>query len=229
MLPSGITHVLFDLDGTLADTAPDLGAALNRLLQRHGREPLGMQLIRPAVSLGSAALVELGFHISRDDPCFAGLRNEFLDLYAQCLADETRLFPGVDEVLDQLDQRRLAWGIVTNKLARLTQPVVSALGLWGRARCVVSGDTTGRAKPDPEPLLHACRLMSCAARDAVYVGDARADIEAARRAGMAAVAAGYGYTPPGEDVERWGADAILAKPGDLLPWLGRKIQNRGSE
>jgi phosphoglycolate phosphatase len=220
MLPSGITHVLFDLDGTLADTAPDLGSALNRLLQRHGRPVLDISQIRPTVSLGSIALVELGFHINREDPRFPDLRAEFLDLYSKSLADKTRLFPGAEELLSRLDERRLPWGIVTNKLARLTEPVVSALGLAGRARCVVSGDTTDRPKPDPAPLLYACRLMSCAPADVVYVGDARADIEAARRAGMTAVAARYGYTPPGETVESWGADAILAKPEDLLPWLG---------
>lgn len=218
-MATAITHVLFDLDGTLADTAPDLASALNRQLDRYGRPHLGLDKIRPIVSLGSTALVERAFGIDRSEPRFAHLRQEFIDLYADVLDQKTRLFPEVEELLATLDRLGLPWGIVTNKLARLTGPVVAALGLSKRSGCVVSGDTAERAKPHPDPLLLACRLLDCTPAQAVYVGDARADIDAARRAGMAAVAASYGYTPAGEDPQRWGADAVVARPLELLDWL----------
>jgi phosphoglycolate phosphatase len=221
-----ITHVLFDLDGTLADTAPDLGRALNSVLIEHGREPLPIAAIRPVVSLGGAAMVQLAFGIDPGAPGFAGLRDRFLAQYGAGVARESALFPEIPFLLERLEQAGYRWGIVTNKSRAFTTPLVDALGVAGRAACVVSGDTTPHAKPHPEPLLHACRLMQCEPARAVYIGDAKRDVEAARGAGTATVVAAYGYIPPGENVAEWGADALIHSPGELLPWLGTRGQSR---
>jgi phosphoglycolate phosphatase len=214
-----ITHVLFDLDGTLADTAPDLGRALNSVLLETGREAMPIAAIRPAVSLGGGAMVQLAFGIDADAPEFAALRGRFLEHYAAGVARESRLFPGTTALLDRLDELRYPWGIVTNKSGAFTTPLLEALGVARRAGCIVSGDTTPHAKPHPEPLLHACRLLGCGPGQAVYVGDARRDVEAGRSAGTATVVAAYGYIPANEDAADWGADALIDAPAELLPWL----------
>jgi phosphoglycolate phosphatase len=219
-----ISHVLFDLDGTLADTAPDLGRALNSVLVESGRAPLPLATIRPAVSLGGAAMVQLAFGIDADAPEFGALRARFLEHYSAGVARDTRLFPGIGGLIDRLEQLRYPWGIVTNKSAWLTEPLLDALGIAHRAVCVVSGDTTPNPKPHPEPLLRACRLMGCEPVRAVYVGDAKRDVDAARGAGMATVVAAYGYIPEGENAADWGADALIRSPDELLPWLERAAQ-----
>lgn len=216
-----ITHVLFDLDGTLADTAPDLGRALNSVLMEQGRAPLPIAAIRPAVSLGGAAMVQLAFGIEPGTPEFTGLRDRFLAHYGAGVARESALFPGISPLLDNLEQAGYRWGIVTNKSSAFTAPLVDALGVTKRAACIVSGNTTPHAKPHPEPLLHACRLMGCDPARAVYVGDAKRDVEAARNAGMAVIVAAYGYIPAGENAEDWGADTLIYAPAELLPWLER--------
>ncbi len=217
--PSEIHKVLFDLDGTLADTAPDLASALNALRAEQGAPPLAFEAIRCRVSEGSRALIRLAFGLDNTEAAFEPLRGRFLELYAAHLTRETHLFPGMAEVLDTLDRGGMPWGIVTNKPAWLTEPLIETLGLARRAACVVSGDTTANRKPHPEPLLHAARLWDCPPSQCLYVGDSRCDIEAGRAAGMATLVALFGYIDPADDPGQWGADGTVAHPLDILRWL----------
>lgn len=214
-----IQTVLFDLDGTLADTAPDLACALNTLLKEEGRAPLPFEHIRPVVSHGSPALLRVGFGLIPTDPNYAALRQRLLDHYARDLCRETRLFPGVEELLAELSRRGIAWGVVTNKPAFLTDPLMQLLAPNHPPVCIVSGDTTANKKPHPEPLLHACRLATAQPGACVYVGDAKRDVEAGKQAGMRALVALYGYIDENEAPHTWGADAMIDKPLDILTWL----------
>ncbi len=214
-----IRAVLFDLDGTLADTAPDLGYALNLQLQRHGRAPLPAAVIRPHVSGGARGLLRLGFGLGSDDPGFASMREEYLALYDQHLARDTALFPGVAELLATLEARRIPWGIVTNKPQRFTVPVINALGLARRAACVVSGDSVPRPKPHPDSLLKAAADLGLEPAAALYVGDDERDIQAGRAAGMRVVVAAYGYLGTGSHYDQWGADTSIPGPLELLQFL----------
>lgn len=218
-MPRPITHILFDLDGTLADTAPDLAAALNHVLRQHGKPPLALDAVRPGVSRGGAAMVRLGFGIDEADAAFAAIRDEFLQQYRSALARETVLFPGISELLARLEIGGYGWGVVTNKLSWLTHPLLAALGLAERAQCVVSGDTVSRPKPHPAALLHACRLLDCRPAQVVYVGDARRDIEAGRTAGTSTLIARYGYVDAADHPETWGADGMIDQPLELMAWL----------
>jgi N-acetyl-D-muramate 6-phosphate phosphatase len=211
--------VLFDLDGTLLDTAPDFVLALNALRNAEGLTPLAPAAIRPHVSHGSAALIRAGFGSGLDDKKFEALRLRLLDLYAQVLAQACVPFVGVEEVLVALEARGLPWGIVTNKPGWLTTPLLAALGLGQRAACVISGDSTPRAKPHPEPLLAAASALAIGAADCLYVGDAERDVEAARAAGMAVLIARYGYIGVDDHPERWGADGSITSARDLLAWI----------
>lgn len=211
--------ILFDLDGTLLDTAPDLGATLNTLRGEHKLPPLPAERIRPLVSHGSPALLKLGFGIEPQDSRYAGMRTRLLDIYRGCLNRETRFFPGVEYLLGELDRHTLRWGIVTNKPAALTEPLVAAFHLHTRAACVVSGDSTPRRKPHPDQLLHACTLAGVRPQDASYVGDAERDVQAAHAAGMRAVVALYGYIGAEDRPQSWQADGLLVEPADLLDWL----------
>jgi phosphoglycolate phosphatase len=215
--------VLFDLDGTLLDTAPDMGQALNRLLHEHGRNLLPLATMRPVVSHGTRGLLELGFGITPGHDEFIPLRDRFLTLYNDALASQTTIFPGMAEVLEALEQRVIPWGIVTNKPGWLTEPLLTELELDQRVACVVSGDTLSKRKPDPEPLLHACRLLGIAPDNCLYMGDAERDIEAGRRAGMVTAVASYGYRYPHENPADWGADVLFDTPQELLSWLGWRI------
>jgi len=215
-----IRTILFDLDGTLADTAPDLAYALNTLLQERGKAPLPYEAIRPVASHGAAGLIELGFGIARDTARFKPLRERFISIYRAHLTRETRLFPGIPVLLDQLTARGLNWGIVTNKPAFLTDPLVEQLGLHEDAACVVSGDTTTNRKPHPEPMLHACQLAGSKPEECLYVGDAARDIEAGNAAGMQTLVALFGYIGAQEHPETWGANGLIRAPEEILDWLG---------
>jgi N-acetyl-D-muramate 6-phosphate phosphatase len=211
--------ILFDLDGTLLDTAPDLGTALNTQRAEHKLAPLPQERIRPIVSHGSPALLKLGFGIEPNDSRYAGMRARLLEIYRDCLSQETCLFPGIETVLLDIEQRGLHWGIVTNKPGALTEPLLQAFNLMQRAACVVSGDTTARRKPHPDQLLHACVLTGCSPSASIYVGDAQRDVEAAHAAGMRALVALYGYIDASEQPAEWQADGLLKNPSELLRWL----------
>lgn len=211
--------VLFDLDGTLLDTAPDMIAALNALRAEHELAPADYAAARSQVSNGAAGLLKLGFeHL--DDGEREALRAPYLDRYAANLAVGTSPFPGMLDVLDALDAASLPWGVVTNKPAFLTEPLLDALGLTARCAVTISGDTLARRKPHPEPLLHAARSVGVSSTHTMYVGDAPRDIEAGRAAGMVTVAVTYGYHGPEEDPVDWGADHLVATPGQLLQLPG---------
>lgn len=214
-----IRTILFDLDGTLADTAPDLAHALNTLLQEQHKPALPYAIIRPVASHGAAGLIELGFGVARDAPGFTPLRERFISIYQSHLMRETRLFPGMSALLDQLVGRGLNWGIVTNKPAFLTDPLIELLGLGEDAVCVVSGDTTANRKPHPEPMLHASQLAGSRPEECLYVGDAERDIEAGNAAGMQTLVALYGYIGAMDHPETWGARGLIQSPQDILAWL----------
>ncbi len=219
--PLAIEAVLFDLDGTLADTAGDLSSALNRVRAERGLEPLPIVHLRAHASSGARGLLGAGMGIAPDAPEYAGLREAFLAHYAACLAQTTVLFAGVAELLDAIEQRGLKWGIVTNKFARFTQPVVDALALGRRASTVVSGDTTEFAKPHPAPLLRAADNLHLRPSQCMYVGDDLRDIVAGNAAGMPTIVAEYGYIG-GETSETWPATGWIADPLALLNWLPPK-------
>ena len=183
--------VFFDLDGTLADTAPDLGGALNQLLMEQGRVALPQALLRPHVSAGTRGLLRIGFGVDPRDASYPLLQQRFLDIYESMLCQATTLFPGISTVLDALDANDIAWGVVTNKPERFTLPLMEELGLATRAAAIVGGDTTTRAKPDPLPLLHACTIAGVSAQSSAYVGDDLRDIQAGRAAGMRTLAAAW--------------------------------------
>lgn len=211
--------VLFDLDGTLADTAPDLAHALNRLLAEERRPPLALDDVRPHVAGGSHALIALGFGTDLDCGTRTALRERLLALYRAGIARETRLFPGIEAVLDALDARGLAWGVVTDKPGWLTRPLLDALGIACRASCVVSGDSVTERKPHPAPLLAAAAALEIAPAACVYIGDTRRDADAARAAGMRALIAAWGHLDAGADPRAWPADAVLHDPRAVVEWL----------
>jgi N-acetyl-D-muramate 6-phosphate phosphatase len=211
--------VLFDLDGTLADTARDLGCALNRQRLARGLAPLPIEIIRTEASAGARGLLGLGLDIKPGDIGYDETRSEFLDFYAEHLCRETCLFPGVAELLDELDARRLMWGIVTNKPARFTIPLMLELGLSERAACIVSGGDTTHSKPYPDPLLAASRAISIAPGDCIYLGDDIRDVQASLAAGMEPIVARYGYLGSASPPESWGAKYLIDQPQELLDYL----------
>jgi N-acetyl-D-muramate 6-phosphate phosphatase len=215
----GLRGVLFDLDGTLLDTAPDMAAALNRLLIAEGLEALPYVQIRPLVSHGAPRLLRLAFGEPEAERHEA-LRRRFLDFYRAALAVHTRLFDGFEAVLSAIERSGLRWGIVTNKPGWLAAPLVAEVGLAERCACLVAGDTLAERKPHPLPLLHAAGLLGLEPRECAYVGDAERDVQAARNAGMIPLVAGFGYLGDGDDPATWRADAVFARPEDLVDWLG---------
>lgn len=211
--------VLFDLDGTLVDTAHDLGLALNEMRYRRGLGPVDHGSIRAQASHGTRGLLSIGFGLLPTDDGYEAMRQEFLDIYAGCLTTSSELFPGMADALDAMEARGLRWGVVTNKPARFTEPLLAHLGLSGRAACVVSGDTCAQPKPHPAPLLHACRRTGAEAGECLYVGDAERDVQAANAAGMTAFVALWGYLGADDRPETWGAAGCIDTPTALLDYL----------
>jgi N-acetyl-D-muramate 6-phosphate phosphatase len=215
-----VRAVLFDFDGTLADTAPDLGGALNSMLAKRGRPALPLEAVRPYASSGARGLLYIGFGAMPEDDGYAAMREEFLANYSDAICVHTRLFPGIEELLASIESRNMVWGIVTNKAVRLTKPLVAHLGLAQRAGCVVGGDTTPHLKPHPASLLHAAGEIGISPSECCYLGDDLRDIQAAKAAGMFSVAVEYGYSGTENGGPRgWNAEAVIGKPLDLLPLL----------
>jgi phosphoglycolate phosphatase len=214
-----VRAVLLDLDGTLADTAPDLAGALNRLLLEAERPTLDLATIRPHVSAGTRGMLGVGFGLQPQDGGYPDLARHFLAHYERCLCVDTRLFAGMEQLLAALEARGIRWGVVTNKPSRFTLPLMERLGLRKRAACVLSGDSAPRAKPAPDPLLLAGQLTGVAPDEVLYVGDDLRDIQAAHAAGMRAAAAAYGYLGTELPVQDWNADAIIEAPLELLDLL----------
>ncbi|MDZ7811870.1 MAG: phosphoglycolate phosphatase [Ideonella sp.] len=214
-----IAAVLFDLDGTLIDSAPDLAGAANALRQQHGLAPLPYERLRPMVGAGARGMVGLAFGVSPGELKFEPLRDAFLAQYESALLVHTQVFATMQAVLQHLQAAGCPWGIVTNKNSRFAVPVVAGLSELASSEVLVCGDTTPHAKPHPEPLLEAARRLDVPPEACVYVGDDLRDIQAGRAAGMRTIAAGWGYLGQGEHIEAWGADFIARQPADLLKWL----------
>ena len=222
LLTGRCSAVLFDLDGTLVDTAPDMVAALQDLQRAHDVAPVDYELGRAYVSNGALGLLSLGFpdvqHAVGTD-----LHTDYLERYALRVCEASTLFPGLDRLLELLEAAGLPWGVVTNKPGYLTDPLLEGLALTARSACTVSGDTLPQRKPDPAPLLHACEIAGLLPQNTVYVGDASRDIEAGQNAGMVTIAAAYGYVTPDDDPRRWGADLIAADTAELTQMLLKAV------
>ncbi len=214
-----ISTVLFDLDGTLIDTAPDMAAALEILCDEEQQTRLPYKQVRPIVSDGSIALVTLAFGKTLDAQTLKRLKKRYLAIYQNHLAVHSQLFDEMDALLCQLEKTKIKWGVVTNKPGWLTEPLMEALGLRHRATCIVSADSTENRKPHPEPMFYACKLSDSKPEECVYVGDARRDIEAGQNAGMKTIIAEYGYIAASENIQDWQADHSIQKPSQLLNYL----------
>lgn len=214
-----VKAVLFDLDGTFADTAPDLAAALNYTRSTRQLPPLPLDVLRPQASHGSRGLLKTGFDIEPEHQDFIELRDIFLERYEQNICVHTRLFDGIQALLDSLLQQQQHWAIVTNKPHRYTMPLMQQLGLHSQAGAIVSGDSCEHPKPHPAPLLKACEDMGVAPEECIYLGDDKRDIQAAHAAGMPGVIAAYGYIDRNTDLNSWQADGRIEHPSQLLPFL----------
>jgi len=213
--------LLFDLDGTLLDTAPDLAYALNSVLIAHQRAPLPLATIRPIASHGSKGLLKIGFNLDDQDPQFERLKQQLLAVYSDNIAKNTRLFIGITELITYLANNDIRWGIVTNKPGWLTEPLLEEVRFPHPPHCIVSGDTVARAKPYPDPLLHACRILGCPPTDCIYIGDAQRDIQAGKAAGMKTLIASYGYIAADDKPMEWLADGAVNSPLEIIDWLKR--------
>ncbi len=214
-----IQAVLLDLDGTFADTAPDLAAALNHTRATRNLPPLPLETLRPQASHGSRGLLKLGFDIEPQAADYNTLRDIFLDYYERHICVHTTLFSGIAELVDELEQRKILWGIVTNKPHRYTVPLMQRLGYAERAACLVSGDTCAHAKPHPDPLIKACEMMHVTPTHTLYLGDDLRDMQAAQAAGMRGIIANYGYVADDASIANWQAHGSVDKPAELLAYL----------
>ena len=220
-----IKAVFFDLDGTLADTAPDLAAALNRLLREEQRPTIPFATIRPVVSHGGNALLQLGFNLREGDPEFPALRERFLRIYENQLHQDSHLFPGMDHVLDQIESDKVIWGVITNKPEWLTRPLLRKLGLDTRTHCIICGDTVEQRKPHPAPMLHACKITGIEPASGLYIGDAERDIIAGKAAGMHTLVALYGYIGSNDKPDTWQADGMISAPHEITAWIEQLNQH----
>jgi len=216
-----VRAVLFDLDGTLIDSAPDLGAAADKMRTDRGMPSLSLHTYRPMAGAGARGMIGVAFGHGPDHPDYEALKNEFLGNYEACMTERTRAFDGVVELVDALGRFGLVWGVVTNKMERFALPLTRHMPVFASAGTVVGGDTTAHAKPHPAPLLEAARRLDLLPRHCVYVGDDERDIVAGRAAGMVTVAARYGYLGLKSDTLSWGAHAHIDTPLELLKWLPR--------
>ena len=214
--------VFFDLDGTLLDTAPDMAEALNIQLEAHKKKPLPHSDIRPYVSHGAAALIKLGFDVTPEQAEFEALRRQYLNIYSENLAHHTRPFDGISELLEALERNKIKWGVVTNKPAFLTEPLLKQLDLYDRCSSVISVGTVTPSKPSPLPLFVACKDSQVIATQSIYVGDAKRDIAAGKAAGMKTILAHYGYIQPEDDINQWGADWVVNHASELQPLILNK-------
>jgi phosphoglycolate phosphatase len=214
-----IKAALFDLDGTFADTAPDLAASLNYVRAARNLPPLPLGILRPQASHGSRGLLKVGFDIEPEHPDFIPLRDMFLDHYANNICVQTRLFSDMAELIDTLEQRNIKWGIITNKPDRLTVPLMHALGYADRAACLISGDTCNNAKPHPEPMFKACKNIGIPPAHCLYLGDDLRDMKAANASGMQGIIANYGYVTANASIESWNAHGSINKPTELISYL----------
>ncbi|CAM8650553.1 Gph Predicted phosphatases [Comamonadaceae bacterium] len=218
--PAGeVRAVLFDLDGTLIDSAPDLGAAADKMRIDRGLPSLPDAAYRPMAGAGARGMLSVAFGLTPESPEFEAMREEFFVNYERCMTERTYVFEGVHDMLAQLETRGVLWGVVTNKSKRFTEPLAAQMPLFANASVVISGDTTPHAKPHPEPLLEAARRLALEPAQCVYVGDDERDILAARAAGMYSVAACYGYLGAKSDTAEWGADVEIKSPAQLLQSL----------
>jgi phosphoglycolate phosphatase len=220
MVPfQNIEAVLFDLDGTLIDSAPDLGAAVDQMRVKRGMPSLGLETYRHMAGAGARGMLFVGFDMTPEHPDFASMREEFFQNYERCMTERTYAFDGVSALIAALVAADMPWGVVTNKSARFTEPLTRQMPLFQTARAVVSGDTTPHAKPHPEPLLEAARRLGVDPARCLYVGDDERDIVAGKAAGMGTVAADYGYLGEKADTTAWGADVRIKSPLELLQFV----------
>ncbi len=213
-----LSCVLFDLDGTLVDTAPDLIACLNKALTQYGFDEVASDELKPFISFGAAAMIKMSVS-NANERVQKKILNTMLDYYQQNIAEHSQFFSGMAETLNTIERLGLKWGIVTNKRERFTHPLMAALNLSDRAACIISGDTTGNSKPHPEPMLKACAQANVNPEECVYIGDALHDIDAGKNAKMKTLAALYGYLKPDDKPHDWGADALIESPEQLTSWI----------
>ena len=212
-----LSCVLFDLDGTLVDTAPDLIACLNKALKTHGFDEVSCKDIKPFISYGAAAMINKSINVDADTQ--ATVLESMLMLYQNNIAEHSRFFSGIEQTLNTIESLGLKWGIVTNKKERFTNPLVAAFNLTERASCIISGDTTANSKPHPEPMLTACAQANVKPEECVYIGDALHDIDAGKKTNMKTLAAAYGYIRVDDNPADWGADALIESPEQLTSWI----------
>ena len=211
--------VLFDLDGTLIDSAPQLVGALNQLRQQYNLPPIPFLVGRPYASHGAAGLLKAGFNMDKNDPLFDARVQEFLDIYKEVFNLNMQCMEGIEELINTLNLRKISWGIMTNKAKKFAQPIVSSHPLLKSAACLIAGDDVSMPKPSPEGLIKASQMLSIEPSDIIYLGDDRRDVMAANDAGMVSMAARYGYLEVGDDAKSWGAQYIIDKPSELLDYL----------